>query len=115
VVVAIGVGQGGGFYGFIGTSVSSPELAGALALLVEQKGRQGNINPYLYRLAAKQAKNGRVAQYFHTGIPGYNGVVQSNVSATFNVSTGVGTPVVKALVGLPKAASAGVPQTPSNP
>jgi subtilase family serine protease len=116
VVVAIAVGQqGGGFYGFIGTSVSSPELAGALALLVEQQGRQGNINPYLYRLAAKQAKSGKVAEYFHTGIPGYNGVIQSNVSATFNVSTGVGTPVVKALVGLPKAAVAGLPQTSSNP
>ncbi|HTZ69678.1 MAG TPA: protease pro-enzyme activation domain-containing protein [Acetobacteraceae bacterium] len=115
VVVAIAVGQGGGFYGFIGTSVSSPELASALALLVETQGRMGNVNTYLYRVAAKQARQGAVAKYLHTEIPGYNGLIQSNVSATYSVSAGIGTPVVKMLIGQGSAKSAGVPQTISNP
>ena len=44
VIVAID----GKFYGLIGTSVSSPELAGATALLIEQYGRMGNLNHYIY-------------------------------------------------------------------
>ena len=84
-----------------------------MALLIEQKGRMGNLNEYLYREAAKQAKTGE--QIFHTQIPGYNGVIQSVVSPTYDISTGVGTPIIKALVGQPKAKSAGVPQTASNP
>jgi subtilase family serine protease len=115
VVVAIAVKKGGGFYGFIGTSVASPEMAGALALLVETQGRMGNINTYLYKLAAKQAKQNAVAEYLHTNIPGFNGLIQSNVSPTYNISTGVGTPVVAALVGQPDAAQAGIPETPTNP
>jgi subtilase family serine protease len=115
VAVAIAVGQGGGFFGFIGTSVSSPEFASAMALLIEQKGRLGNLNEYLYKKAAAQAASGKVAHFFHAGIPGFNGVIQSNVSATYNVSTGVGTPVVKNLIGQGGAKSMGLPQTPSNP
>ncbi len=115
IVVAIAVGNGGGYYGYIGTSVSSPEFAGAMALLIEQKGRMGNLNTYLYRLAAKQAAENKPAKFFRTGIPGFNGLVQSNVSATYSVSTGVGTPIVKALVGAPDAESAGIPQSASNP
>jgi subtilase family serine protease len=114
-IFAIAVGQGGGLFGYIGTSLSSPSFAGAMALLIEQKGRMGNLNEYLYRLAAAQAKKGKVAEFFRTEIPGYNGLIQSNVSPTYNVSTGVGTPVVKAVVDAAKAASAGTPQTPSNP
>jgi subtilase family serine protease len=115
VVVAIQVGQGGGFYGFIGTSVASPQFAGAMALLIEQNGRMGNLNTYLYKHAATQAKNGGVATYYHTQIPGFNGVIPSVVSPTYSVSTGVGTPIVRNLVGAAKAAPAGVPQTSSNP
>jgi hypothetical protein len=114
-VVAYGVGIGGGYYGVIGTSVSSPEFAGAMALLIEQQGRMGNLNEYLYRVAAKQARQGAVAKFLHTNIPGYNGVVSSNVSATYNLSTGVGTPVVSALVGAKNVKEAGTPRTPSNP
>ena len=38
-----------------GTSVSAQVFAGAMALLVQKEGRQGNINPILYGLAASQA------------------------------------------------------------
>jgi subtilase family serine protease len=113
VVVAYGVGKGGGFYAFIGTSVSSPEFAGALAHLVEQKGRMGNVNPHLYQLAAKQATTSH--RYFHTNIPGYNGVEQTDLNSTYSLSTGVGTPIVVNMINQPKAPRAGVPQTPSNP
>jgi hypothetical protein len=41
-------------------------------------------------------------------------VRQSNISDTYNVSTGVGTPIVNAFVGS-TAPLAGTPQTPSNP
>jgi subtilase family serine protease len=114
-IFAIAVGDGGGYGGFIGTSLSSPSFAGVLALLVEQNGRMGNVNTYLYRLAAQQAKSGTPAQFLHTEIPGFNGLIQSNVSSTYNVSTGIGTPVVKRLVGVGSAVPAGTPQTPSNP
>lgn len=114
-IFAIAVGDGGGFYGYIGTSLSSPSFAGALALLIEQQGRMGNVNTYLYPIAAKQAKEGKAAKYLHTEIPGFNGLIQSNISPTYNVSTGIGTPVVKELVGAGTATSAGTPQTLSNP
>jgi subtilase family serine protease len=113
VVVAFGVGQGGGFYGVIGTSVSSPEFAGVVAHLVEQQGRMGNLNNYIYKLAAKQAAGGK--KYFHTNIPGYNGIVNTDVSNTYSLSTGVGTPVVLNFIGQSKAPAAGKPQSPSNP
>jgi len=113
-IFALAVGEGGGFYGFIGTSLSSPEFAGALALLIEQQGRMGNVNGYLYHLAAIQAKNGSL-HYLHTQIPGFNGLIQSNVSPTYNVSTGIGTPIVKTVVGAGSATAAGTPQTLSNP
>jgi subtilase family serine protease len=112
---AIAVGQGGGFFGFIGTSLSAPQFAGVLAMLVQQQGRMGNVNEYLYRIAAKQAKNGTVGKYLHTEIPGFNGLIQSNISPTYNASTGIGTPIVKELLGVGGQKSAGTPQTSSNP
>jgi hypothetical protein len=75
----------------------------------------GNVNTYLYGLAATQATEGKVAKYLHTEIPGFNGLIQSNISPTYNVSTGIGTPIVKTLVGAGTALPAGTPQTLSNP
>jgi hypothetical protein len=75
----------------------------------------GNVNEYLYGLAAKQAKEGAVAKYLHTEIPGFNGLIQSTISPTYDASTGIGTPIVKALVGAGSATPAGTPQTLSNP
>jgi subtilase family serine protease len=114
-IFALAVGDGGGFFGFIGTSLSSPEFTGALALLIEQNGRMGNVNGYLYQLAAQQAKNKSAAPFLHTGIPGFNGLIESNLSPTYNTSTGIGTPIVKKVMGATLAAPAGLPQTISNP
>jgi subtilase family serine protease len=113
VAVALAAGKGGGFFGVIGTSVSSPEFAGVLAHLIEQKGRLGNVNPYIYRLAARQAGGGRRA--FHTGIPGYNGVEETELNPAYSLSTGVGTPIVTSFIGQPRIPAAGTPQTSSNP
>jgi len=114
VIVAIGAGQPkGGFVGMIGTSVAAPEFAGATALLVEQLGRMGNLNPYLYRLAAAQAAG--TGLYFHTNIPGYNGLTGTAVSAGYSLTTGVGTPIVSALVGAGNLELSGAPLSASNP
>ncbi len=114
VVVAIGVGQGGGFYGFIGTSVASPELAGATALLIERVGRLGNMNGYIYALAAKEDAGG--TKYFHRNIPGYNGLRNTDLSPIYGLTAGVGTPIVKNFVGAPADTPVtGTPQTRSNP
>ncbi len=95
----------------IGTSAAAPEMASAVALLVETHGRQGNINPYLYTLAHNQAAGG-VAAFRHS-IPGFNGVTANNGSYTF--TTGNGTPNVAAMIGLPQTPLAGAPGSATNP
>ncbi|MEA9878712.1 peptidase S53, partial [Xanthomonas campestris pv. raphani] len=56
-------------------------------------------------------------QAFHRGIPGNNGVVNNDIplTGTYNYTVGLGTPVVRLLIGAPDAAPAGVPRSPSNP
>jgi len=107
----------GQFVGLIGTSVSSPELAGATALLVEQYGRFGNLNNYIYALSKIQQQIGvSAATAFHRPIPGYNGVVtNASIGPAYNYTVGVGTPIVYRYVGAPSAKPAGLPQTASNP
>jgi subtilase family serine protease len=114
VVVAYGVGVGGGFYAVIGTSVSSPELASVVALMVEKNGRMGNINSYIYFQAAQQAINHGPPSY-HTGIPGYNGVVNTDLNSAYSLSAGVGTPIVTNFIRKSNVQQAGPPQTLSNP
>ncbi len=116
VVVAVA----GTFDGLIGTSVASPELAGATALLIEQYGRVGNLNTYLYAASTNQTLFGESANpptmLFHRPIPGYDGVIANSAfGPAFNTTTGVGTPIVYRYVGQPEAQPAGLPQTPSNP
>jgi subtilase family serine protease len=103
----------GGRFGLIGTSVSSPEFAGVLAHLVELKGRQGNVNNYLYGLAADQASGKN--KYFHINIPGYNGVQNTNLNTSYSLSVGVGTPVVTNRIGAKGVDVMGRAQTKSNP
>ncbi len=117
VIVAIE----GAFYGLIGTSVSSPELAGATAMLVEQYGRMGNLNNYIYGIAAIQNLFGDNPELrttaFHRSIPGYNGVVTNSVPGpNYNYTVGNGTPIVYRYVAAPFGTKpAGTPQTQSNP
>ncbi|MCQ8240778.1 S53 family peptidase [Rhizosaccharibacter radicis] len=115
VIVAID----GAFYGLIGTSVSSPELAGASALLVERYGRVGNLNNWIYLAGTAQTLSGGylpALNLFHRNIPGYNGVVTNRTPGpNWNYTTGNGTPVVYKFVGSADTKPAGLPQSASNP
>ncbi|AVQ05731.1 TPA: S8/S53 family peptidase [Xanthomonas vasicola pv. zeae] len=108
---AVSIYVAGAITKVIGTSVAAPEFASVAALLVQKQGRQGNLNDYLYRLAA----NGPEA--YHRGIPGNNGVVSNDVpiAGKYNYTTGLGTPIVRLMIGALDAAPAGIPRSPSNP
>ena len=95
----------------VGTSAAAPEMASAVALLVETQGRQGNLNPYIYTVARQQANGG--STYFHQSIPGFNGTASGN--GGYNLVTGNGTPDVATLIGLSSLPRAGAPQSASNP
>ena len=105
----------GGGYGLIGTSVSSPDMAGIIALAEQNLGgvRFGNANYLIYALAAIQPVG---YQSFHQGIPGNNGEFSSPAGVQgYNLVTGNGTPDVRNLILAPYYPPAGTPQTPSNP
>ena len=121
VLTAFGVGLGGGFYFTIGTSVSSPEFVGALALYEQRTGRQGNVNTFLYTQGAAQTYAGGAhapagSQYYHRGQPGFDGFYNANYpSANYNYIYGNGSPDVVNLFGLNPYGLAGTPQTATNP
>lgn len=124
-VVAYGVNYGGGFYGVIGTSVSSPEFVGALALFEQRLGRQhriGNANYFLYGQGLLQTLAGGVnappaLQFYHRNIPGFDGLYNGGFpSYNYDYIYGNGSPDVRKLFGLQLFyPAAGLPQTPSNP
>jgi len=124
-VVTYGAGIGGGNYGVIGTSVSSPEFVGALALYEQQLGkkshRMGNANYYIYAMGALQTLAGgtkapAALQFYHRNNPGYNGVAPDSFpSYNYNYVYGNGSPDVRKLFGLTQYKPAGVPQTTTNP
>lgn len=123
-IVAFGVDEGGGYYGVIGTSVSSPEFIGALALYEQQLGkrhRMGNANYYLYAAAALQTLAGgprapAALQFYHRDIPGFDGLYNGGYpSKNYDYIYGNGSPDVRKLFGLRNYAAAGVPQTSTNP
>jgi subtilase family serine protease len=121
VLTAYGVGIGGGFYFTIGTSVSSPEFVGALALFEQRNGRQGNVNYFLYLAGAAQTFAGGVnapssKQYFHRGQPGFDGIYSGGFpSKNYDYIYGNGSPNVVNLFGLNPYGIAGTPQTATNP
>jgi subtilase family serine protease len=124
--------------GLIGTSSSSPQFAGVLALLIEVNGggsglntpgamqanapigRLGNVNPLLYMLSAQQnAAGGPRApsnlQFFHRKIQGFAGFWGNDTDIQYSYVLGVGTPNVMNLLQLPNATPAGNPGTITNP
>jgi hypothetical protein len=113
------VGLGGGFYGVIGTSVSSPEFVGALAIYEQQLGKNhriGNANYYLYAKGAQQTATNGKSGFFNRGIPGFDGLWNGGFpTANYDYIYGNGSPDVRKLFGLTKVEAAGRPQTPSNP
>ena len=110
VVVAIA----GKLYLVVGTSASSPDFAGLLALKIEHLGgRLGNENYEIYALAAAQAAGAIPFQVYRQNIPGFNGVFET--SPSYNMVLGNGTLIGKDFILAPSAPVAGDPQTPSNP
>ncbi len=105
-----------GYIALIGTSASSPEFAGLLAVKAQSlKSRLGNANELIYTLAAA---NGLFQnRYYHQEIPGYNGVfaILTRTLPNYSPLVGVGTPYAQNFLGVPTAPVAGDPQTPSNP
>lgn len=97
----------------IGTSASSPDFAGLLALKEEALGcvRLGNANYIIYALSAQND----VSKVYRQDIPGDNGVFQTSVG--YNLVVGNGTVIGNNFVfdGPTHFPSAGDPQTPSNP
>jgi subtilase family serine protease len=112
---------GGQAFLLIGTSSSSPEMAGVLALAVELNGgRLGNVNPLIYGLSAVQTLFGGVKapkqlQFFHRGIEGNNNAFTVEPGQAYSEVLGNSTLDVKNFLGLQAAAAAGAPNTPSNP
>jgi subtilase family serine protease len=118
---AIIVWLGGGPALLIGTSSSSPEMAGVLALAVElNRGRLGNVNPLIYALSAVQTIAGgtrapKALQFFHRNISGDNNGFTVKPGQAYSEVLGNSTLDVKNFLQLQGAAPAGTPSTPSNP
>ena len=75
-----------------GTSVGTPIWAGMVALLVQQRGRLGLVNPELYRLGLAQAGGGTAV--FHDVTMGNNsapGVPGFTAGPGFDLATGWGS------------------------
>jgi subtilase family serine protease len=104
VVTAIG----GSYYLLIGTSASSPEFAGLLAVTEQNLGtRLGNANGYIYPLSALGGSS-----VFRSGIPGDDGYYHTKPG--YDYVTGLGTPRAGAFA-LYDGPLAGVPLSQSNP
>jgi subtilase family serine protease len=103
----------GQLIGLVGTSASSPDLAGLLALEEQAMGgkRLGNVNVQIYALAVLNAAS--PSKFYHQNIPGNNGLFTAHPG--YNLVVGNGTVIGRNFVGLPNAPPAGDPQTPSNP
>jgi subtilase family serine protease len=118
---AVIVWIGGGPALLIGTSASSPEMAGVLALAVElNRSRLGNVNPLIYALSAEQTIAGgtkapKALQFFHRNISGNNNGFTVKPGQAYSEVLGNSTLDVKNFLQLQGAPAAGAPDTPSNP
>jgi subtilase family serine protease len=119
---AVIVWVGGGPFLLIGTSSSSPEMAGVLALAVElNRGRLGNVNPLIYALSALQTAAGGAhapapLQFFHRDISGDNNGFKVSPGQAYSEVLGNSTLNVERFLRLPVIVPpAGAPGTPSNP
>ncbi len=112
---------GGDLWLLIGTSSSSPQFAGVLALAVQESGdRLGNVNPLIYSLSAVQTLLGgshapKAFQYFHRNISGNNNAYKVKPGQAYSEVLGNSTLDIKNFLQLQLAPPSGAPNTPSNP
>lgn len=91
-----------------GTSAAAPEFAGLIALRVQlANAPQGDLHAALYAAAKKTGA-------FRKGIKGDNGYY-ATTTTLWDPVLGLGTPYGRVIAGVPTAALAGTPFTPSNP
>ena len=101
----------GQLVGVIGTSISSPDFAGLLALKIQHDGhRLGNVNPESYRIARQGTYKG--SHFYHNNIPGNNGF---RSTTGYNLVVGNGSVIGRNYIEAFDVPLAGDPQTPSNP
>jgi subtilase family serine protease len=111
---------GGSTFAVIGTSASSPDIAGLFALKIAlarggaaaPAGRLGNENPDVYAKLTAQIRGGAVA-FHHAGIVGNNG--KYAVKAPFDTVLGAGTADGRVFLGVTNLPAAGDPGTAGNP
>jgi subtilase family serine protease len=109
----------GQLVGVVGTSCSSPDIVGLLALKValargtqaSPAGRLGDANPMIYALAQTQNAGGAAA--FHHGITGTNGAYKAG--APYNEVLGNGTVDGRVFLGVTNLPASGDPGTQGNP
>ncbi len=107
------VALGGAYYGVIGTSASSPDFAGLLALKIQKTGgRLGNENQAMYVMALLQSL-GVLQGVFNDNIPGFNGLYTTHKG--YDLVLGNGTVNGVNYLLAPYMPVAGTPQTPTNP
>lgn len=114
---------GGQLVGVIGTSASSPDFAGAMALYDQvHGGRSGNINPLLYQDGAAQRAGTVKFKYFHEDVPGFNGefytgyTQSGGTQGNYDEVIGNGTLIAKNFIfNKGNTPAAGIPRHPSNP
>ena len=83
----------GNLYTVGGTSASAPSLASLMALVTQNSGAQGNINPVLYSLASLQWSSSGAA-VFHDVTGGNNsvpGATGYNAGTGYDLATGLGS------------------------
>jgi subtilase family serine protease len=104
---------GGNQIQVIGTSASSPDFVGLVAIFITlEQSRLGALNPFIYQQAKTQIEGGAPA-FFHSAISGNNGIYQ--VQAPYDPVIGNGTVDGRQLFGLTNLPPAGTPDTAANP
>jgi subtilase family serine protease len=97
----------------IGTSASSPDFVGLVAIAVtRKKSRLGALNPFIYKRAKTQIEGG-AASFHHKGIKGDNGIYK--VKAPYDPVIGNGTVDARRLFELTGLPAAGAPGSAGNP
>jgi kumamolisin len=105
---------GGQFSNAVGTSASSPDIAGLFALKVKlSKKRIGLQNPFIYQRAREQRNGTLIGAFHHARISGNNG--KYGVRAPYDMVIGTGTIDARRFLGVTRLPPSGIRGSRSNP